>query len=261
MRVIADLATNDILQITPTPEVGVLEPINGKYIFPVPEGAIVDATPSSYIVNAGVIDAGSIVTQAFASLLSQFPQYDHIIFNPLIVATDADDLDPTLGLPGTPPALPRGTFGRATPGPQSGLAPNSIAVFPPNNLVVPPSPSALVTNTIDLTLPPPAGAGLPGGAREFMVYWKIFKVQLTADISSSFGATAGLNTPAIRSIEEVDQEPALFEVQLSPDDGVTFFAVNRFEPITFCTPVTLLRLGFKNETTDTIFIAHYSLFL
>lgn len=260
MRIIADLATDKILQMEGSPPLGELVPINGKYVVPVPEGATVELDSSSYILNGGIVDAGSAVTEAYAGLLAQFPMVDNILFNPLITAEDAADLDPTAFFPDLPnPAFPtRAQVGRGAPDPQEGLAPNSVAIYPQNDKVAPTRPGMLITDTIDISLPPPDGASV-AGAVEFMVWWKIFKFQTSQDVSSDLGATAGLNDPAIRSILEVDQELSGFQVSISVNDGGTYYPVGRLEPIVFCEAASQIRIAFQNLTTEKIYLAGYAL--
>ena len=55
MRIIADLATNRMIEVTSTPATGVGTDINGKYIFPVPAGA-------ALVVSSDPAYAGGSVT-------------------------------------------------------------------------------------------------------------------------------------------------------------------------------------------------------
>lgn len=260
MRIIVDLATHQILQVEGSPPLGDPVAINGKYVIPIPDGASVDVNASSYVLNAGVVDSGSIVTEAFSGLLAQFPMFDNILFNPLITADHAADLDPTIAFPDPPnPSLPtRAQFGRGSVDPQEGLSPNSVAVYPLNDKVTPSRPGMLITDTIDISLPPPDGASV-AGALEFMVWWQIYKFQTTEDIASDLGATAGQNEPAIRSILEVDQELSGFQVYISVNDGGTYFPISRLEPIVFCEQANQIRIAFENQTNEKIYLASYAL--
>ena len=115
-------------------------------------------------------------------------------------------------------------------------------------------PGVLVTDTIDVG---PLTGGI--GATEFVVYWYIYEFDTTEDVSSDFGATAGVNTPALRQVSELDQEPGDFEVFISINDGANFFPVDRLVPIAFCNPGLLVRLAFKNTNSlRKRYIAHYA---
>lgn len=254
MRILVDLATNKILQVEKTPEIGESTPINGKYIVDVPEGSYVEVDSSSYVLNAGVIDSGSVVSLAFANLLANYPMYDNILFNPLILASDVNDIDLSATVPdGTSTLSTRAQVGRGSPDPQEGLSPMSTAILPLNNTVSPSRPGLLVTDTIDITS---FTSGV--GAREFMVYWKLFEFTTSEDITSNYGSTSGLNEPSIKYIVESNQEPVDFEVLLSVDDGSTYYPVGRLEPIAFCNPNVSIRIAFKNESSNKIYVANYA---
>lgn len=244
MRIIATLADHEIVQVEKNPPDGVAVTRNGMYNIPVPEGVKVRVLPGSFVLPP--TDPNSVVAQSYAGLLAQFPQYGNILFNPLIQATDMDDLDPSAslheGMPVTNSFPSRVQMGRGTAGPlASGMAPNSVAVLEANEGIVPTRPGVLVTDTIDIGV---LTSGV--GADEFCVYWYIYDFDTTQDIRASVGFFAGQNLPALRKVIEVPQEPSDFEVFISINDGANFFPVNRLLPIAFCSPGLLIRLAFKN---------------
>jgi len=254
MRVLVDYPTHDILQVEKTPPEGEGEPVNGKYSVPIPEAVTVYVNPDSFVLPSS--DPGSIVAQSYAGLLAAFPQYENILYNPLIEDTDIDDLDLTAtlkeGLPPTETHITRAQVGRGTGGPfTSGQAANTTAVLAANEGVVPTRPGVLITDTIDiapLTIDPITLLAV--GADEFVVYWYLYEFETTDDIRSDYGAQAGKNEPALRRIVETDQEPSDLQVFLSINDGATYFEVQRLVPIAFCEPGTLLRIAFKNNNPD-----------
>lgn len=258
MRIIATLAGNSIIQVEKNPPDG--EPVarNGMYNVPVPEGVKVRVTPTSFVDPPS--DPNSVVAQGYAGLLAQFPQYENILFNPLILDTDMDDLDPDAvlnqGAPVTESHISRFQIGRGTAGPlPPGMAANSVAVLESNDTVVPNRPGVLITDTIDIGV-------LTGGvgADEFCVYWYIYDFDTTVDVRASFGFFAGQNNPAIRNVLEVPQEPGEFEVFISINDGGNYFPVNRLIPIAFCNPGLLVRLAFKNtDPTKKKYLAGYAI--
>jgi hypothetical protein len=260
MRIVATLVGDDILQVEKNPPNGVAVARNGQYMVPVAEGVKVAVESDSFILPSA--DPGSVVAQNFAGLLVQFPQYENVLYNPLIEGVDIDDLDPAgvlnEGSPITASHGPRFQFGRGTAGPlPSGNAANSVAVLAQNDAPGPglEHPGVIVTDTIDV------GAITGGvGAMEFLVYWYIYEFDTTIDVRSSFGFFAGQNSPAIRNVLEIDQEPSDFEVFISINDGANFFPVERLIPIAFCTPGLLVRLAFKNTNAlNKRYIAHYGL--
>jgi len=260
MRIVATLASDEIIQVEKNPPDGQPVARNGQYMVPIAEGVKVAVEPSSFILPSA--SPNSVVAQNFVGLLAQFPQYENVLYNPLIEGGDIDDLDPTgvlnEGAPVTDSHISRFQIGRGTGGPlPSGNAANSVAVLPQNETggVGFEKPGVIVTDTIDVG---PLTGGV--GAMEFAVYWYIYEFETTDDVRSDFGATAGLNTPAIRQVLELDQEPSDFEVFISVNDGANFFPVERLIPIAFCNPGLLIRLAFKN--TDPLrkrYIAHYGL--
>jgi hypothetical protein len=260
MRIIATLAGNEIIQVEKNPPDGVPVARNGTYNVPVPEGVKVAVEPASFVLPSS--DPNSVVAQGYAGLLAQFPQYENILFNPLIEDIDMDDLDPTAilneGAPPTASHVSRLQMGRGTAGPLTpGMAANSVAVLESNDTLGFgfEKPGVLITDTIDIG---PLTGGL--GADEFVVYWYIYDFDTTTDVRSAFGFFAGQNTPAIRNVLEVDQEPSELEVFISINDGLTFFPVNRLIPIAFCNPGLLVRIAFKNtDPTKKKYLAGYAL--
>lgn len=260
MRIVATLVGDEIIQVEKNPPNGTPVSRNGQYMVPVAEGVKVAVEPGSFVLPSSSPD--SVVARNFAGLLVQLPQYENVLFNPLIEGSDVDDLDPTgvlhEGAPITASHISRFQIGRGTGGAlPAGNAANSVAVLEQNDApgVGLERPGVLVTDTIDVG---PLTGGV--GATEFVVYWYVYEFSTTDDVNTSFGFFAGQNTPAIRQAIEIDQEPGDFEVFISVNDGANFFPVERLVPIAFCNPATLIRLAFKNTNSlSKRYIAHYGL--
>ena len=250
MRVLGNLSDLAILQVEKTPELGDAVPFNGKFVVPIPTGAKVDVDSASYI---SPVDGNDVSSLAQAGLLAQYPQYANIVFNPLLAAADVADFDLTTTGPGGEAA--RVQTGRGAGPADTGQAPSMTALLTQNALVSPVRPGCVVTDTIDIS-----GVTSGVGADDFMVWWKIYSFSTSDDVLSGYGATTGLNTPALKSIIEVDQEPASLEVWLSIDDGITWTQMGRLEPTGFCVKNHLLRLAFLNRsTTAKVYLAAYSI--
>ena len=254
-RIIGDFATSDILQVEKTPEIGELNPFNGRFVVPVPDGAAFEVLPDSYILPQ---DGGDVAAQLAAALLAQFPMYDNIAYNFLLEAADVADLDlslaPAVGAVGATPVLTRAQTGRnAGPG-SVGMWPNMTAILPNNIFVTPARAGMLCTDTIDITVPT-GGAG----ADEFLVWWSLLEFATDHDVQSDFGGTSGVNQPATKSIGEVDQEPAALSVFVSHDDGVNWVGpVGRMGPTDLVSFETEVRLLFVNSGTTKIYLSAYS---
>jgi hypothetical protein len=252
MRIVANLTDNRIIEVGKTPDVGDTTAFNGRYSLVVPEGSDVVVRRES--TSAEILERG------YSGLLAQFPMYGNIKYNPLIDDADVADLDMSVGmtLPDTPPPHEvlwvRTQTGRSPVDTQSGHAPNSTAILGVNTTVTPQRPGLLITDTIDIS----ADTG-GHGADEFMVWWKIYSFDTSEDVNSHYGSTAGVNDPAIRSIQEVLQEPSGLEVSLSINDGASFHQVGRLEPISFCDKGTQLRLAFLNGDPGKVYLAAYAI--
>jgi len=259
MRVISDLSTNEVLQGEPTPVETTLSKMNGRYSVEIPVGTI-EIDSSSYTIP---IDGGDVSSLGFSQLLARYPMYENIVFNPCLTTNDVGDLDlaaiidnssnQILPSPYTGSYTPRLQTGRFS-GINVGLAPNSTAMLAVNDHTTPPKPGLIVSDTIDIG---PVTSGL--GADSFMVYWKIYKFETSEDVRSNFGATTGLNEPSIRYLEETDQEPSLMTVALSTNDGGSWTVVRRFEPVSFCTKGSLIRVAFFNTYPFKIYLANYAI--
>jgi len=249
MRIVGDLGslvtgTPKLIQAEKTPAINALTPINGKYVIPVEFGQI-KIDNASYVLP---VDGGDISSQAYANLLAQFPMFGHIYFNPLLIDDHVGELDLTASYATTTDTFPtRAQTGRDSGGGDDGLVPLSTAILPTNTTVTPIRPGVLITDLINISA---QTGGV--GADLFVVYWKIYEVETSPDINSDFGALAGTNTPAIRSIKEVEQEPTDFKVFISPDpSSISWSFVGRLEPLGFCKKIQDFSLLFLNESTTT----------
>jgi len=255
MRIIGDLTSFDILQVEKTPQLNEDQPFNGRFAVSVPEPGSVDVDRNSYILP---VDGGDVSSLAMQRLLAQFPMYSNVVFNPLLESSDVGDLDlsatPAVSAIGGTTVRTRAQTGRSTGPLPLGSVPNMTAILPQNDAASPVRPGMLVTDTIDIG-PLTGGAG----ADEFLVWWKIYSFNTTDDIMSSYGATAGVNQPAIKEITEIDQEPANFLVYISHDDGTTWTSIGRQEPTDLIVFDTDVRLAFVNTGSNKIYLASYAI--
>jgi len=245
--------------------------VNGKYVIPMPLDADFPVTVDDHILDAtGDIDATSLVTEGYASLLAQYPQYANIYFNPLLTSDNVKELvldnsfwfTDRSGPAPTPPATYPVHYTRIQTGREEGVAgdgqmPTHTALLANNTtLASGDRPGILLSYEIDIDL---ATGGLGAGADEFMLYWRLYEFTVTEDIAADAGLLSGQNSPALRYLKETDDEPSGFSAYISTDDGSTWCAASLLEPVAFVATSTLIRIAFRNDTTDKIFLAAFAM--
>lgn len=271
MQVVVNLASDQIVSTGFEPEVGGTTVVNGKYLFVTPPGVALTVDSSSYLIPQ---DSGSLPFLAAAELLVRFPMYDHVLYNYLLEDADVADIDVSSGAPQpasgnvTPaspgwdvaglvggPNGPRCQVGRGS-GPPLGLAPGSVAILSRNdNRTLGATYGSLVTDTEDLT---PFNPGNPG-TDDVMMWWEVARVSTSEDVVSGFGTTAGLNTPSLRNLEKIDQEPADFYCYVSVDDGLTWYEADYLQPLDLASSGTDLRIAFINAGTEKLYLLGFAM--
>jgi hypothetical protein len=213
--------------------------INGKYVLPLPDEATVTVTPGSYV---DPVDGGDVASLAFASLLAKYPMYSHVLFNLLRTSTDVAGLDLTASYDGN---ATRAATGRGAGPLPVGQAVNRTRVLAAHPITS--APGVLVTDTIDIS------GYEPSGVSDVCLWWKLHELTRSHDVTSSYGATAGEDTPCAVSIASQVAEPVGFDVYVSGDDGATWVAASYMTPTDLGALGTLLRVAFVNTgTTDRV---------
>jgi len=263
MQVVFNLASNAVVTTQSDPEVGETTTINGQYALVIPPGAAVTVDATS--------TAASVALDAATELLVRYPMYDHVLYNYFLDSTDIADLDLSSGAPqptsGTvsgggaptldPGPVPRCQVGRGAGPAPVGSAPNSVAILPQNGVDLNPTFGCVITDTVDLT---PFNPGTPG-TDNVMMWWEVAEVNTTEDIAHGYNVTAGVNSPAFRQLEKIDQEPAGLLVYASVDDGVTWFEAPYLQPTDLVTSGTDLRVAFVNESTTKIYLTGFAILI
>lgn len=276
MRLIVDLRSHlsnpdpkpEIVQVQRVPALGAEEAVNGKYVISTPGDIDFPVDAQSYVLDAlGRVDGGDVSSIGFAHLLASMPQYRNVYYNPLLTAAHVSELsldrsEVFVDRSVTPHVTyyPRCQTGReaGVPGAASGQMPTHTAILPANSGILPIRPGLLLTKEIDIGPFTLDAGGVPVGADEFAVYWKVYSFNVTHDIAADLGAHAGKNEPALRKIVEVPQEPTGFSVHLSTNDGAQWCRVGLLENVAFCDRSKRIRLAFRNNTSDKMFLACYA---
>ena len=248
MRIVAELASNRLVRTQPDPSVGASTAMNGQFVVPVPEGAAVTLTPTSYLTPQ---NAGSVPGQSAAALLARYPMYANVAFNYLLEASDVAALD--LGATGPSGVISRAMVGRGA-GLSTGIAPNSTVILPQNNSTGgPPRPGCLVTDMIDIG---PATGG--AGAEEVLLWWRVASFSTSEDALHGYGVTAGVNAPTLRSLVETSQAPAGLTVSVSNDDGATWATAPRLTPVNLGVFDTRVRVAFVNTSANRVYLLAFA---
>jgi len=259
MRVYADVnripdappePVSTIIQVGPTPPVGTSTPINGKFVVDIPDGVVVPpVTDTTCLINSASPDY--LPWSIYSGLRDSFPAYQNVIFNQLLTSVDMAALDLVATFPFDPGPPARFWPSRCQVGrdvPPAGVAPGSVALLPENPYSSPPHPGLLITSTIDISLIT-GGAG----AKEFVVYWKVYGMSDTADVMNY---TSGSNSPTLKNLVEIPQDT--IECFISVNGGGGYTPVSRLSPCVTCGPGTLVKLAFVNHTSSKVFLTAYA---
>ena len=246
MRLIVDMATDRIVQSASTPDETSTLNVNGKWVFPIPEGAAVDVESSSTISLTEV--------ECLSEFLIRYPMYDFIIGSWFREDTDLDDINSTSGSGPLVSSPLRYWMGRGTGGANPGVAPNCLKIPAMNTRAASNQPGQLVIGTIDLAVAEGTFPGIPGGTDEVMLWWKIVRFTESDDVIQPYGGwvTDGTNTPAVKTMHEINQAPHDLDVYVSNDDGTTWYQAYYLEPIDMVNLGTNFRVAFVNRGDDDI---------
>lgn len=272
MRLLMDLRSHvttppapEIIQVQRVPAVGDTTIINGKFVLPMPLDVDFPITSGSYLLDgAGEIDGADVVSTGYAQLLAAYPQFGNVYFNPLLTSDHVAELvlDQSYHFTDrsvTPQVnfFPRFQTGRENGVADDGQMPTHTALMPLN--VNMSRPGLIITDEIDLSSYTLDCNGDPVGADQFLVYWKLYSFAVSEDVASDYGPLLGVNTPALRTVAEMDQEPSGFTVYITTDDGANWCPVGLLEPIAFCDKTTRVRLAFRSDRSSKVYLAAYAL--
>ncbi len=245
MKIVVDRATHGLVQTTHESAVV----CNGKYLLDLPPGILVTLNSSSYVLNGGVEDAGSVTTQVFSDWVAGYPEFRYHFHNYFLTPTDQSSLNfltsETIGLGTYSARAQRGYTGMGT-----NLGAGTVALMPPN----PTTHAGFVsTNTVDILLAPISG----GATDRFVPWWSVGEYQTSADISSGYGIHMGTVEPATQ--RWVGLDPTSVQVYLSNDAGVTWTQVSWLTSVTLPAVGKDVKLAFFNMTSNKIWLNGYAL--
>ena len=239
-----DILTNlsgQIVQATERKSTGLK--VNGMFVPAIPATAPVVVDSASYVLP---VDGGDVSSLAFSNLLTQFPMYAHIVFNSLLTASDVAALELANPLP-APVTPPVGTATKIRAMVGRGAGPLAVGQSPNRTTVLAKNPvtnvaGMIMTETIDIS------ALVPAGVDEVSLWWQLEQVTRTHDVTSTYGATTGLNTPCDVFLHSQSPEPAGFDVYISNDDGATWYPAGFLSPVDMLNVGPLLRVAFVNTS-------------
>lgn len=236
--------------------------INGRFLLPVPLDLDFPVSDSDYLLDGGGdIDGNDLASQGMARLLATYPQFGNVYFNPLLTDEHVDELDFTFEFhdPDTDERFtPRFQTGREAPLDDSGQMPTHTALLAQNNGTATPRPGLIVTDEIDIGPYTLDCDENEVGTDEFMLWWKLYSFDVSHDIAADYGAQSGKNEPAFRRVMEMDQEPPGFSAYISVNNGATWCQVGLLEPVAFCVKTTRIRVVFRNNSANKIYLASFA---
>lgn len=244
MPIIVDRSNNQIIEsslsyptdmkgryeLSAPEELGLIEILDGEYIYP--------------------RDAGSLINRVEARFTQVYAGYTGTIYNPLLDASD-DPSDMSALFPENGGALSPRLIKGDTPN-IFGLP--ALNVSAPN--VLDPTgysePGLMITEEIDL------GALTNNvGSQNVMVWWRAVTKTFTLDKSPIQGLREDVNEPATLIYTEAD--PALLKVYISADNGGSYSELTSLYPHSFLSPETAVRLAFRNDGSQDVYILAYGI--
>lgn len=263
MYVIANLASNAVEGTQGDKSFGEFFGANGKFFLPVPPGVPAEVTSSSTLTPQV---SGSLPYEIAAEFLRRNPNYDNVLWNFFLEVSDVAQLDTSAGAPSPDsgnvaagflptmvpsPLGPRSQIGRAVGPAPVGVAPNSVALLPANTKASGTSQyGSLIFDTVDLTPYNPMNPGTD----EVLVWWRVARAVTSEDVVQGFGATAGQNSPSMRTLQETSPDYTGLRVYASVDDGVSWYECSYLRPRDLVSAGTDFRLAFINEGTEKLYL-------
>jgi len=239
MPIVAERVSDRILESSSTFPVD----MKGRYLISAPSsfGTVPIAT------GEGVSE---VLTRIEGLFTSVYAGYTGVVYNPLLSSAD-DIFDSTASFPDPNGALSERAI--------RGDSPNLFGVqalndSPPNNLdaVGYSDPGMLITDEIDI------GALTNGiGTQNVLVWWQAVTKDFTYDKSPIQGLREDVNDPARLIYTEAD--PSLLKVYISADNGGSYSELTNLYPHSFNVPETGIRLAFRNDGLQDVYILAYGI--
>lgn len=246
MRVIADRVTDRILQSSLLTDPLV---VNGQYCLELP--ASVSLTDTSYILNGGVEDAGSIITATMANHLSLNTGFTYEFHNFFLTQTDVAKVY----LAGGPCTIGGDVYAnpRVLTGDTQGAA-NCVGILPVNATVTPNLKGVMWNRAVDLTLAP----YLLGAQSRFKVWWDLATMSVSADVYTAYPAP--LYSTVEKTLTNLSHTSTDVTVYLSANNGVDWTAVGWMEEVVLAPAIsgTDIILAFVNNSSGKVYCNGYA---
>jgi len=244
MSIIVERSSNKIIESGPfTPS-----DMKGRYELSTPSTlGIIPLQSGDYVFPR---DIGSVISRIESAFISVYAGYNGVIYNPLLESAD-DISDSTALFPDSSGAISPRMIKGDTPNITGVCALNESA---PNALDPTgySDPGMMITEEIDL-------GALTGGAgsQNVMVWWRAVTKTFTYDKSPIQGLREDVNEPS--RLVYTDADPTLLKVYISSDNGGSYSELTNLNPHSFLAPETMVRLAFRNDGSQDVYILAYGI--
>ena len=244
MSIIAERSTHRIIESALTLPVD----MKGRYEIAHPTTlGVLSIEDGSYVYPR---DNGSVISAIERAFLSTYAGYQGVIYNPLLDMTD-DVFDASAIFPGQAGSFESRMVKGDTPNVFGCSAHNEVgpSALDPTGYV---APGMMITTEYDI------GALTGGlGALNFNVWWRAVTKTFTQDKSPIQGLNETANEPTDLTYTEAD--PTLLKVYISNDNGGSYSELTNLSPYSFQNPAQGIRLAFKNETQEIVYLLAYGI--
>jgi len=208
--------------------------MNGKWVLDCPDGVSpnsLEGTPADVITR-----------EIEPQMLSLYPSYESVIFNPLMDSSNVFEGTQLFPSPS----------GQTPSRYKVGVIPNVACVLSKNDTQGAGREGVGITYEIDITANTSDGLG----RQTFLPYWRGVTKTTSMDISPVYNLSEQ-NVPSQLVFSQASS--VQYSVYLSGDNGNTYERVDLLQPFSFNNVVDTIRFAFVNESAADVFILSYAL--